>query len=307
MHPPLPCPTVLVLGGSGFIGSRLVAQLAQAQRTIIVPTRRALRARHLILLPGVETVEADVHDAPTLERLVARADAVINLVGVLHSRPARDGASWGPDFERAHVELPRKIVAACAAAGVRRYLHMSALGAAPDGPSMYARSKAAGEAAARSDPGLEVTIFRPSVVFGEEDRFLNLFASLQKFLPAMFLGCAEARFQPVYVGDVAAAFVAALEDRDTIGATRELVGPHVYTLRELVRLAGEISGHPRPIIALPDSLARLQAAILERMPGGPLLSRDNLDSMKRDNIASSPGVAPQPTALEAVAPGYLAS
>ena len=307
MHPPLPCPTVLVLGGSGFIGSRLVGELAHAGRTIIVPTRRPGRARRLILLPGVEVAEADVHDGPTLERLVARADAVINLVGVLHSRPARDGAPWGADFERAHVELPRKIVAACAATGVRRYLHMSALGAAPDGPSMYARSKAAGEAAARADPGLEVTIFRPSVVFGEQDRFLNLFAALQKWLPVIFLGCAEARFQPVYVGDVAHAFVAALGAREAAGTTMELVGPHTYTLRELVRLAGEYSGHPRPVIALPESLARLQAALLERMPGGPLISRDNLDSMKRDNIASSPGVAPQPTALEAVAPGYLAS
>jgi NADH dehydrogenase len=221
MHAPLPYPAILVLGGSGFIGSHMVAQLAHAEREIIVPTRHAARARHLILLPGVEVVQADVHDAPTLERLVARADAVINLVGILHSRPGRSGTPYGPDFERAHVELPRKIVAACAKAGVHRYLHMSALGAAADGPSMYARSKAAGEAAARADPGLAVTVLRPSVVFGEEDRFLNLFASLQKFLPLVLLGRADSRFQPVYVKDVARAFIAALAQREAIGATLE--------------------------------------------------------------------------------------
>ena len=307
MQSPLPYPVILVLGGSGFIGSHLVAQLAHAQREIIVPTRHAARARHLILLPGVEVVQADVHDAPTLERLVARADAVINLVGILHSRPGRDGKPYGPDFERAHVELPQKLVAACAARGVHRYLHMSALGAAADGPSMYSRSKAAGEVAARADPRLAVTVFRPSVVFGEEDRFLNLFASLQKFLPLVLLGGADTRFQPVYVKDVARAFIAALARREAVGATLELVGPQVYTLRELVRLAGEYSGHPRPVIGLPEPLARLQAGLLEHMPGGPLLSRDNLDSMKRDNIASSPEVMPQPTALETVAPYYLAS
>ena len=303
LHGPY-CAKVLVLGGSGFIGSRLVAQLAAQGRSIVLPTRRAINARHLITLPSVEAVEADIHDEATLAQLVRGVDAVINLVGVLHSRRGKSGTAYGPDFERAHVELPRKVAAACAQAGVRRYLHMSALGASSSGPSMYLRSKAAGEAAALSQPSLAVTIFRPSVVFGEGDRFLNLFASLQKFLPVVALGGADARFQPVYVEDVVHAFVSALEDQAAYGRVIELVGPKVYTLRELVQLAGRCSGHPRPVFGLPPALARMQAWFLEHAPGGPLMSRDNLDSMRTDNVGS-PGTAPMPTAPEDVAPFYL--
>jgi NADH dehydrogenase len=228
---------------------------------------------------------------------------------VLHSGAARSGASYGPDFAAAHVELPKKIVTACADHGVPRYLHMSALGAETDAPSMYLRSKAEGEAAAFSNPAVAATAFRPSVVFGPDDHFLNLFAALQKFLPVMFLGAANAKFQPVYVEDVARAFVSALDNGNTIGGVYELAGPTVYTLRELVRLAGVYSGHRRPVIGLPAPLARLQALVLEHMPGGPLLSRDNLDSMKVDNVASGPIAAElsiTPTSLEAVAPYYLA-
>ena len=303
LHGPY-CAKVLVLGGSGFIGSRLVAQLASQGRSILLPTRRAINARHLNMLPGVEVVEADIHDEVSLAQLVRGVDAVINLVGVLHSRRGKGGTAYGPDFERTHVELPRKVAAASARAGVRRSLHMSALGTSSSGPSMYLRSKAAGEAAALSQPGLAVTIFRPSVVFGEGDRFLNLFASLQRILPVVALGGADARFQPVYVEDVARAFVTALEDQATIGQIIELVGPKVYTLRELVRLAGRYSGHPRPVIGLPSGLARLQAWFLEHAPGGPLMSRDNLDSMRTDNVAS-PGTVAMPTAPEDVAPFYL--
>lgn len=298
------CARLLVLGGSGFIGSRLVAQLAAQGRSIVLPTRRAIHARHLIMLPSVDVVEADIHDEARLAQLVRGVDAVINLVGVLHSRRGKSGTAYGPEFERAHVELPRKVAAACVRAGVRRSLHMSALGASASGPSMYLRSKAAGEAAALSQPSLAVTIFRPSVVFGEGDRFLNLFASLQRILPVVALGGADARFQPVYVEDVVHAFIDALEDQAAIGRVIELVGPKVYTLRELVRLAGRYSGHPRPVFGLPPALARIQAWFLEHAPGGPLMSRDNLDSMRADNVAS-PGTSPMPTALEDVAPFYL--
>jgi NADH dehydrogenase len=295
------CDTLLVLGGTGFIGSRLVARLAADGRRVILPTRREIHARHLIMLPGVDAFEADIHDEATLARLAAGCDAAINLVGVLHSRP---GNPYGPDFARAHVELPRKLVAACRAAGVRRLLHMSALGAAADGPSMYLRSKAAGELEALSDPSLRTTIFRPSVVFGEEDHFLNMFAQMQHRFPFLPLGGAEAKFQPVYVEDVAGAFLDALENHDSYGRTIELVGPKVYTLRELVRLAGSYAGHARPVVGLPPFLARLQAWLLEHAPGGPVISRDNLDSMRLDNVAS-PGTVPMPTAIEDVAPFYL--
>jgi uncharacterized protein YbjT (DUF2867 family) len=301
--------TVVVFGGSGFIGSHLVARLSEEGVRVIVPTRRYERAKHLIFLPRVEVVEADIGDDAALRRLLAGRDAAINLVGVLHSKR---GTPYGPEFRRAHVELPRRIVGACAAAGVKRYLHMSALGASVDGPSMYQRSKADGELAARAEPSVAATIFRPSVVFGPGDHFLNMFARMQKFLPVVPLACADAAFQPVYVCDVAQAFTHALADPKTRHLVYQLGGPAIYTLAELVRLAGRYSHHPRPVIKLPDALGRLQALFFELLPGTPLLSRDNLDSMKIDNVvdpaiqsltAATLGI--KLTALEAVAPHYL--
>ena len=298
--------SILVIGGSGFIGSHIVAQLAATGRRVIVPTRRPHRTRHLTVLPTVQLVEADVYDPRALDRLVQRADAVINLVGVLHSS---SGTPWGPAFEHAHVELPRRLVAACQRKGITRFLHMSALGADEHGPSMYQRSKAAGEKIMSSATDLEVTTLRPSVVFGPEDKFLNMFAQLQAVLPVLALGGVQTKFQPVFVGDVAQAFVQALENIDTIGQIYELVGPTVYSMKELLHLAGVYSGHPRPVIELPAALARIQAFLLEHVPGGPIMSRDNLDSMKVDNVATGRHFTPpawQPTPLEAVAPRYLA-
>ena len=298
--------SVLVIGGSGFIGSHLISKLATTEWRVIVTTRHYERAKHLLELPPVDDViEADVHDDATLQHLVGLNSAVINLVGILHSRP---GDPYGPDFAQAHVELPSRIAAACEARQVQRFLHISALGVRPDAPSMYLRSKADGEAAAMSRPTVGTTIFRPSVVFGEGDNFLNLFASLEKFLPVMAVARADARFQPVYVEDVAQALVNALDNPRTIGKTYELAGPKIYTLRELVHLAGVYSGHERPVIGLPETLARLQATLLEFLPGEPVISRDNLASMEVDNVASGPidpELGIQPTALESVAPFYL--
>lgn len=297
--------SVLLIGGSGFIGSHVAARLAARGLRVVVPTRRLARAKHLSVLPTARVVEADVFDERQLDRLLPQVDAVINLVGVLHSRP---GHPWGPAFEHAHVALPRLLVRACTRHGVTRVLHMSALGADAEGPSMYQRSKAAGERILLEAPGLRVTACRPSVVFGPGDSFLNLFAKLQALAPLMPLGGADAKFQPVYVGDVAQAFADALDDPGSVGKVYELVGPRVYTLRELVRLAGVYSGHRRPVFGLPASVARLQAMMLEYLPGGPLMSRDNLDSMKVDNIASGRHPLPphwKPTPLEAVAPDYL--
>jgi NADH dehydrogenase len=298
--------SILVIGGSGFIGSHIVAGLVASGRQVIVPTRRLARARHLWVLPTVQVVEADVFEQQALNRLLAQADAVINLVGVLHSRPGRP---WGPAFERAHVELPRRIVTACQRQAVTRCLHMCALGADSHGPSMYQRSKAAGERIMLDAPGLQVTSFRPSVVFGPDDNFLNMFAKLQSLLPVLVLGGLHAKFQPVYVGDVAQAFINALDNPETYGKVYELTGPRVYSMRELLHLTGVYSGHPRPVIGLPDSFARIQAFFLEHLPGGPLMSRDNLDSMKSDNVAGNHYPSPagwRPTPLEAVAPDYLA-
>lgn len=301
--------TVVVFGGSGFIGSHLVARLSAEGARVIVPTRRYERAKHLIFLPRVEVVEASIHDDKVLAGLLHGKTAAINLVGLLHSRRSMP---YGEDFKRAHVDLPRRIVAACAAAGIPRYLHMSALGAAADGPSMYQRSKADGEVAARAEPSVAATIFRPSVVFGPGDRFLNTFASLQKRLPFVPLAGADTDFQPVYVGDVAAAFCNALADLKTRHQVYHLGGPQIYPLIELVRLAGRWAGHPRPVFGMPHGLAWLQAMLFELLPGDPLISRDNLDSMKVDNVVdpaiqatTAAALGIKLTALEAVAPHYL--
>ena len=180
---------ILVIGGSGFIGTRLIELLGSTTGyRIMVPTRRYERAKHLLVSPVVSVVQANIHDDAVLARLVAEADVVINLVGILQSRPARGGAPYGPDFERQHVLLPRRIVAACVQQGVPRYLHMSALCADAQGPSMYLRSKAAGEQEALASPALDVAIFRPSVVFGEGDNFINMFAGLNRLFPVIPLG-----------------------------------------------------------------------------------------------------------------------
>jgi NADH dehydrogenase len=298
---------VLVIGGAGFVGRHLVSRLVEQGVRVTVPVRRRARARHLILLPTIDVVEADVHDDAVLSRLTRDQDAVINLVGILQGSR---GSPYGPEFARAHVELPRRVVAACVEARVGRYLHMSALGANSHGPSMYQRSKGDGEALVRASR-LDWTIFQPSVVFGPEDKFLNMFAQLARFFPMLPVGGANVRFQPIWVGDVAAAFCNSIGNRDTFGRIYELAGPRIYTLRELVEFAARASGHPRPVINMPGALARLQARLMELAPGEPLMSRDNLDSMKIDNIANQQPFEPAPelhielTPMEAEAPIYL--
>ncbi|MBK7507971.1 MAG: complex I NDUFA9 subunit family protein [Comamonadaceae bacterium] len=300
---------ILILGGTGFVGRHICTRLSQAGWSAVVPSRSPAAARHLAGLPRVDVVPGDVHDEATLIRLLAGADAVVNLVAILHGSEAA--------FEQVHVELPKKLARACAAAGVRRLVQVSALGAALDGPSMYQRSKARGEAvlqAAAAAGILDLTVLRPSVIFGAQDKFLNVFAQLQRMFPVIPLAGADTRFQPVWVEDVAAAVMRCLQDDATIGQTFEACGPEVFTLRDLVRLAGQYAGvnqgRGRAVFALPMPLARLQAWLMERLPGEPLMSGDNLDSMAVDNIASGkvPGLDAlgiTPAALAAIAPGYL--
>ncbi len=294
---------ILVLGGSGFIGRYIVNQLVARGCRVVVPARRRDHAKHLIMLPTCEVVQADIHDDAALDRLCAGQHAVINLVGILQGSEAQ--------FERAHHALAQRVVAACTRLKVTRLLHMSALGADAKGPSMYQRSKGRGEAAVRASK-LNWTVFQPSVVFGVEDRFLNLFAKLAAFAPVLPLAGAEARFQPVWVEDVAHAFVNALDNPATFGKTYELVGPRIYTLRELMSFAARAAGHPRAIVNLPMGLARVQARLMELLPGEPLMSRDNLASMQRDNIASTQPYVPPPelelrlTPMEPEAALYLA-
>jgi NADH dehydrogenase len=303
-------PSVLVVGGAGFIGRHLVAALAARGVKVTVPSRHRERAKHLITLPTVDVVETDIFAPGVLERLARGQQAVINLVGILHGRRGRPDErgpnDYGPDFARLHVELPQAIIAACRAAGAHRLLHVSALGASPTAPSEYLRSKAFGERAVLAADDLDVTVLRPSIVFGPEDRFLNNFAALLKFLPGLALPCPEAKFQPVYVGDVARALALALDDPETRGKAYELCGPGVYTMKELVEFVCAVTGRRRLIVGLSARLSYFQARLMEWTPG-PLMTRDNYHSMQVPNVCS--GAFPfgiQPQALEAVAPGYLA-
>lgn len=294
---------ILLLGGTGFVGrslsERLVAQGTDLRLT--VATRRLPQAKAVQFLPNVDPVQCDVHDDAQLRQLVAGHDAVVNLIAILHGSRA--------DFDKVHVQLARRLAAVCAATGVSRLLHVSALGASTDAPSNYLRSKAEGEAVLQAAP-LQLSVLRPSVMFGQGDRFLNLFAALQAVFPVMPLAAAEARFQPVWVEDVSRALLNCLQRLDSIGQTYECVGPQAFSLRELVQLSGRLSGHPRPVLALPDALGRLQALAMELMPGTPLMSRDNLLSMRVPNVATGqwPGLQAlgiTAASLQAVAPGYL--
>ena len=291
--------TVVVVGGSGFVGRHVVPQLVTAGYRVVVVTRRRERARHLFLLPTVDVVEADAGDPAALARLAAGAAALVNLTGIINE-------TGSETFARAHVAVTQNAVAACKGAGVARLLQMSGLNADPAGPSLYLRSKGEAEACVAAS-GLAWTIFQPSVIFGPEDSFLNLFAKLARTLPVLALGSPNARFQPVYVGDVAHCFVHAVTDEATIGQRYPLCGPKIYTLHELVRYVGEIADTPRPVLTLGPTLSKLQAFALEHLPG-KLMSRDNLASMARDSICGCDfpavfGIAP--TALEVVAPTYL--
>jgi uncharacterized protein YbjT (DUF2867 family) len=293
---------ILILGGSGFVGSHLCEKLAERQWRATVATRRLVNARHLQMLPMVDLAELRSLDSISLASLLAGHDAVVNLVATLHGNEA--------DFEKTHVQLPLELARACEAVGLRRIVHVSALGANPESTSMYQRSKARGEAVLLN-AGLDTTVLRPSVIFGEDDQFLNTFARLQQYFPVIPLAASQARFQPVWVEDVCTAILNSLDDKSSIGQTYEACGPEIFTLKRLVQLAGQYSGRQgSSVIGLPDSLARLQAWFMELAPGEPLLSRDNLESMKTDNIASGKlpdlkALGIKPSALGAIAPFYL--
>jgi NADH dehydrogenase len=298
---------ICVLGGTGFVGTSLCERLVRAGNgggnvNVIVPTRRASHGNRVRFLPGVEPRVLDVHDDKALLRALGDCDAVVNLVAILHGSAA--------EFERVHVALPQRLARLCQAVGIRRVVHVSALGVGGGNePSHYLRSKAQGEAVWKAS-GLDVTLLRPSVMFGADDKFLNLFAQLQSLFPLVPLAASDAKFQPVWVEDVAEAIVRGLQQPATIGQTIECAGPDVMTLAEIVCAAGRWSGHARPVLPLPLGLGKLQALAMELLPGVPLMSRDNLDSAQVPNVASGtlPGLESlgiTPTALAAIAPGYL--
>lgn len=284
---------VCVLGGTGFIGREVVARLDGRGHEVKVLTRNPARSREMKVLPSMRLVRADVHDEAVLAREFDGCDVVVNLVGILNERGLGRGS--GEEFRRVHTDLPQKVVRACRRAGVRRYLHMSGLKAdSQRGPSHYLRSKGLAEDYLRehcTDGGPEYVIFKPSVVFGPGDAFVNNFAGILKLTPGVLpLACADAKFAPVYVGDVADAFVECLERRDAVGQAYELCGPDIMTLGEIVRMTARILGLRRVVVPLPRSLSRVQAAVMDYVPGKPF-STDNFLSATLDSTCDCDGLA----------------
>ncbi|OGI62695.1 MAG: epimerase [Candidatus Muproteobacteria bacterium RBG_16_60_9] len=297
---------VCILGGTGFVGHAIAARLSASDYDTRVLTRAFARHRDLTVLPGCVLIEGNVHDPAFLQQQFKGVDVVINLVGILNER----GHS-GAGFEHAHVDLPAKITTVCRHVGVPRLLHMSALGAAPKAPSFYLRTKARGEDAAHgAAPDVRVTSFRPSVIFGPRDDFTNRFARLLRLVPGVFpLACPDAKFQPVYVENVARAFVDAIGKTSSYGQRYDLCGPTVYRLRDLVSYLAALQNRHVRVIGLNATLSRLQATLLEYVPGKPF-SLDNYRSLSLDSVCTGANTLRavfgiEPTPLEQIAPAYL--
>jgi len=296
---------VTVFGGGGFIGRHIVQRLAAAGHRIRIAGRDTERAARLCTMGGVgqiTPVAASITDEASSARAVAGADIVINLVGILFE-------SRAGDFQRIQAEGAGRVARLAAAAGAKQFLHLSAIGADAGSPSLYAQTKAAGEAAVLAAfPG--AIILRPSVVFGPDDQFFNRFAGLGAMLPFMPVVAGDTRFQPVYVGDVADAAMAALADPSAAGKVFELGGPRVMSMRQVLRYILDVTGRRRPMIALPEGFVRLQARLGELLPTPPL-TRDQLILLGKDNVVSpnAPGfqaLGIEPKAVEAIVPAYLA-
>jgi len=298
--------TICVLGGTGFVGRTLAAKLTRDGYSVRIPTRNRQRARKLLVLPGLELVQADVHDADQLASVLAGADAVINLVGILNER-GHDGSG----FQRAHVELVEKLMAACRKLGIERLIQMSALKAnAERGASHYLSTKGQAEQSIKrhASENFRYTIFRPSVIFGPNDSFCNRFARILRISPVLPMARLDARFAPVYVGDVAEAFVRALDDSRSFGQTYELCGPDIYTLEEILRYLCRELDIKRAIVKLPSPLGRFQAWVCEYLVPGKPFSRDNYRSLAvasvcRENGFAAFGIVPK--RMQPIVASYL--
>jgi uncharacterized protein YbjT (DUF2867 family) len=294
-----------VFGGSGFVGRYIVRGLARDGWRVNVAVRDAEYAKFLRPMGDVGQVTpmaVSLRDSEAVAAAVAGADAVVNLVGVLYE-------SGRQNFEAIHHQGARTVAEAAARAGAGRLLHFSALGADAASPSLYARTKAAGEVAVRAAfPG--ATIFRPSIIFGPEDGFFNRFAGLARVMPALPLfGGGKTRFQPVYVGDVAEAAKRVIDDPKTAGVTYELGGPTIYTFRQLMELMLKEIRRKRCLVSVPFPIARLEARVLQVLPVPPL-TVDQVRMLERDNIVSGsapglPELGINPTPVESVIPSYL--
>ncbi len=293
---------ICILGGTGFVGHHLVTRLATSGYRCRLLVRRPARHRDLSLVPGTELRRLDIFKTGVLEEQLAGCTAVVNLVGILNE-------GGGRTFQRVHVDLVERVLDAAQAVEVTRYLHMSALHAqATRGTSRYLRTKGKGEDLAHARTDMRVTSFRPSVIFGPGDGFFNRFATLLKITPGVFpLACPDARFAPVYVGDVVSAMVKALADPGCVGNGYDLCGPRIYSLKELVEYTAGLIGCGTMVMGLPDFGARLQARIFQLLPGKPF-TMDNYLSLQTDSICGHDGLAElgiEPQSVEALVPGYL--
>ncbi|HEY1382563.1 MAG TPA: complex I NDUFA9 subunit family protein [Dongiaceae bacterium] len=294
-----------VFGGSGFIGRYVVANLAREGWLVNAAVRRPDEALFLKTAGVVGTVTplaANVRDRASVARAVAGADAVVNLVGILHEGGRQR-------FQAVQAEGARTIAEEVARAGAQQLVHISAIGADPNSNSAYARTKAEGEAAVRQ-AFPRATILRPSIVFGPEDGFFNRFARMAMLSPALpLIGGGRTRFQPVYVGDVADAVMKAIETAAAAGQTYELGGPKIYPFADLMRLLLAEIGRKRLLLPLPFPIASLMGSVMQCLPN-PQLTADQVKLLKRDNVVSdgAHGLAAlsiTPTSVETILPTYL--
>ena len=299
--------SICILGGSGFVGRHLATRWINAGHQVRVLTRYKENCRGLLVLPGIDLVQCDVHNVEMLAHNFVGCDTVVNLVGILN-----ESGRNGRGFDRVHSDLSGKVVAACNGTGIKRLLHMSALGADPNGPSHYLRTKGEADLIIQKDSGnsLAWTIFQPSVIFGPEDSFTNRFARLLKLCPGFFpLARPNTRFAPIYVMDVAQAFAGALDNPGTYRQCYQLCGPKVYSLRELVNLIARTSGVACRVVGLPDGIARVQASIMDLVPGKPF-STDNYLSLTVHSICEHDGckgLGLKPASMESMLPAWLGS
>lgn len=290
-----------MLGGSGFVGSALTNKLSEAGYAVKVLTRKRESSKHLILIPNVNVTDCDVMNPDDLTLALKDCDAVINLIGILHeTRKVR--------FDKVHGEFPRIVANICASLGIKRFIQMSALQASLNAPSAYLRSKGLGESLLINKvKSVNITIFRPSIIFGRGDGFINLFAKLIRLLPVILLAKPNAKFQPIYVEDVAAAFVGSLENPDTYAKSYDLAGPRVYALIEIIKFVSVILNKKRIVIGLNNVFSYVQAFLMELLPI-KLMTRDNLKSMEVDSTTTQdfPDFLNfKPTPMESVVPDYL--
>lgn len=295
-----------IFGGTGFVGTVLANQLAEQGKHLKLFTRSRNRARRFWMLPNTEVIETKSFDEATITQSISDCDAVINLAGILNEK-----GDDGSGFRRVHTDLTRTIIKSCFNAEIKRYVHMSALGADPFAPSYYLRTKGEAENAAMAahDEGLNTTVFRPSVMFGPDDKFYNKFADLLRISPLIFpLACPYTKLQPAYVGNVADAIVKSLGDRSTFGTRYDLGGPEQKTLIEIVRDVAKITDTKRVIVPMGKFLSRCQANVLEYFPGKPF-SRDNLRSASEDSVCLAENgfdlLGIHPTRASEVVPSYL--